>query len=97
VHRHLHPVLHYVASLPLAVMGSCLSSDAPATGDGPTAWRKRRHKSREGTAGGGGKKLPGGAGEITEDDLAWVLGRLCGKGASAVACLHTQQGQKGTN
>lgn len=84
-------------------MGSCLSSEAPAAGDGPAAWRKRRHGSREGAAagagaaGGGGKKLPGGAGEMTEDELARVPGRLCGKGASAVACLHTQQGRKGTN
>lgn len=78
-------------------MGSCLSSEAPATGDGPAAWRKRHHGSQEGAAGGGGKKLPGGAGEMTEDELARVPGRLCGKGASAVACLHTQQGRKGTN
>jgi hypothetical protein len=78
-------------------MGSCLSSEAPATGDGPAAWRKRHHKSQEGAAGGGGKKLPGGAGEMTEDELAWVLERLCGKGASAVASLHTQQDRKGTN
>ena len=83
-------------------MGSCLSSEAPAAGDGPAVWRKRRRGSREGAAGagagaGGGKKLPGGGGEMTEDELARVSGRMCGNGASAVACLHTQQGRKGTN
>ncbi|CAD6246125.1 unnamed protein product [Miscanthus lutarioriparius] len=81
-------------------MGSCLSSEAPAAGDEPAAWRKRRRGSREGAAGagaGGGKKLPGGGGEMTEDELARVSGRMCGNGASAVACLHTQQGRKGTN
>ena len=81
-------------------MGSCLSSEAPAAGEGPAAWRKRRRGSREGAAGtgaGGGKKLPGGAGEMTEDELARVSGWMCGNGASAVACLHTQQGRKGTN
>ncbi|PAN36034.1 hypothetical protein PAHAL_6G252100 [Panicum hallii] len=82
-------------------MGSCLSSEAPAAGDGP-AWRKRRRGSREGLAGGGpfssgGKRLPGGGGEMTEDELARVSGRMYGNGASAVACLHTQQGRKGTN
>ncbi|CAL5005479.1 unnamed protein product [Urochloa decumbens] len=76
-------------------MGSCLSSEAPAAGDGP-AWRKRSRGIREG-AGVGGKKLPGGGGEMTEDELARVSGRLYGNGASAVACLHTQQGRKGTN
>ncbi|CAO2184142.1 unnamed protein product [Urochloa humidicola] len=76
-------------------MGSCLSSEAPAAGDGP-AWGKRRRGIREGAA-VGGKKLPGGGGEMTEDELARVSGRMYGNGASAVACLHTQQGRKGTN
>jgi len=94
-------VLHPVASLPLAAMGSCLSSEAPAAGDGP-AWRKRRRGIREGFAGGGpfssgGKRLPGVGAEMTEDELARVSGRMYGNGASAVACLHTQQGRKGTN
>ncbi|OEL30673.1 putative protein phosphatase 2C 66, partial [Dichanthelium oligosanthes] len=98
---HPHPVLRPVASLPLAAMGSCLSSEAPAAGDGP-AWQKRRRGSREGAGAGGafssgGKKLPGGGGEMTEDELARVSGRMYGNCASAVACLHTQQGRKGTN
>ncbi|CAL4999595.1 unnamed protein product [Urochloa decumbens] len=76
-------------------MGSCLSSEAPAAGDGP-AWRKRSRGIREGAA-VGGKKLPGGGGEMTEDELARVSGRMYGNGTSAVACLHTQQGRKGTN
>ncbi|TVU05288.1 hypothetical protein EJB05_48446 [Eragrostis curvula] len=82
-------------------MGSCLSSEAPAAGAGP-AWRKRRLGVREGAAAGGafssgGKKLPGGGGEMTEDELARVAGRMCANGSSAAACLHTQQGRKGTN
>ncbi|WVZ92304.1 hypothetical protein U9M48_038381 [Paspalum notatum var. saurae] len=82
-------------------MGSCLSSEAPAAGAGP-AWRKRRRENLEGAAAAGGfsssgKKLPGGGGEMTDEELARVSGRMCGNGASAVACLHTQQGRKGTN
>ncbi|KAJ1269037.1 hypothetical protein BS78_07G179400 [Paspalum vaginatum] len=97
---HSHPVLHCIASLPLAAMGSCLSSEAPAAGSGP-AWRKRHRGNQEGAAAAGGfsssgKKLPGG-GEMTDEELARVSGRMCGNGASAVACLHTQQGRKGTN
>ncbi|XP_048540592.1 probable protein phosphatase 2C 66 [Triticum urartu] len=100
-------VLRRVAPLPLAAMGSCLSTqpgDEPAW---PLRWRKRSHGEREGTAaagaffsgggaGGGGKKLPG-EGEMTEEELARVPGRTCANGASAAACLHTQQGRKGTN
>ncbi|XP_062195891.1 probable protein phosphatase 2C 66 [Phragmites australis] len=99
-----YSVVHRVASLPLAAMGSCLSSEAPAAGAGP-AWRKRRRGEREGAAAGGafysgGKKLPGGSGaggEMSEEELARVAGRTCANGASAAACLHTQQGRKGTN
>ncbi|AQK58230.1 putative protein phosphatase 2C 6 [Zea mays] len=82
-------------------MGSCLSSETPAASAGAAAWwRKGRRGTREGAAGGlpsGGKKPPGRGGEMTEDELARVSGRMCGNGASAVACLHTQQGRKGTN
>uniref|UniRef100_A0A453RIS3 protein-serine/threonine phosphatase n=1 Tax=Aegilops tauschii subsp. strangulata TaxID=200361 RepID=A0A453RIS3_AEGTS len=102
-----NPVLCRVAPLPLAAMGSCLSTqpgDEPAW---PLRWRKRPHGEREGAAaggaffsggggGGGGKKLPG-EGEMTEEELARVAGRTCANGASAAACLHTQQGRKGTN
>lgn len=96
-----NPVLRRVAPLPLAAMGSCLSTqpgDEPAW---PLRWRKRPHGEREGAAaggagGGGGKKLPG-EGEMTEEELARVAGRTCANGASAAACLHTQQGRKGTN
>ncbi|KAL6644593.1 hypothetical protein ACP70R_016201 [Stipagrostis hirtigluma subsp. patula] len=83
-------------------MGSCLSSEAPAAGASP-GWRKRRRGGREGAAAAGtffsgGKKLPGGGGgEMTEEELARVSGRMCANGASAAACLHTQQGRKGTN
>lgn len=48
----------------------------------------------------GGKKLHhggGGGGEMTGEELAKVEGRVCVNGASAAACLHTQQGRKGTN
>ncbi|EMS49236.1 putative protein phosphatase 2C 66 [Triticum urartu] len=34
---------------------------------------------------------------MTEEELARVPGRTCANGASAAACLHTQQGRKGTN
>jgi hypothetical protein len=96
-----HSVLHCVAFVPSAAMGCCLSSEASASGAVP-AWRKRDRGGREGaTAGGafssGGKKLPGGGGEMTEDELARVAGRMCANGSSAAACLHTQQGRKGTN
>jgi hypothetical protein len=82
-------------------MGSCLSSEAYAAGAEP-AWRRRGRGGREGAAAGGafssgGKKLPGGGGDMTEDELARVTGRMCANGSSAVACLHTQQGRKGTN
>ncbi|KAK3123792.1 hypothetical protein QOZ80_8AG0636100 [Eleusine coracana subsp. coracana] len=82
-------------------MGSCLSSEATAAGAAP-AWRKRSRGGREGAAAGGafssgGKKVPGGGGEMTEDELARVAGRMCANGSSAAACLHTQQGRKGTN
>jgi hypothetical protein len=89
-------------------MGSCLSTqpgDEPAW---PHWWRKghRFGGEREATAGGGvffssavgGGKLPGADGEMmTEEELARVAGRTCANGASAAACLHTQQGRKGTN
>ncbi|CAM0912235.1 unnamed protein product [Alopecurus aequalis] len=91
-------------------MGSCLSTqpgDAPAW---PQWWRKRhRCGVGEGAApggvffssgvggGGGGKKLPGDGEMMTEEELARVAGRTCVNGASAAACLHTQQGRKGTN
>ena len=91
-------------------MGSCLSTqpgDAPAW---PQWWRKRhRCGAREGEApggvffsssvgaGGGGGKLPGEGEMMTEEELARVAGRTCANGASAAACLHTQQGRKGTN
>ncbi|XP_047083885.1 probable protein phosphatase 2C 66 [Lolium rigidum] len=89
-------------------MGSCLSTqpgDEPAW---PHWWRKghRFGGQREGAAGGGvffssavgGGKLPGAGGEMmTEEELARVAGRTCANGASAAACLHTQQGRKGTN
>lgn len=92
-------------------MGSCLSTQPGDGAAWPQRWRKRRGDEREGAAaaggggfgffssgggGGGGKKLPGG-GEMTEEELARVAGRTCANGASAVACLHTQQGRKGTN
>ncbi|KAG8047695.1 hypothetical protein GUJ93_ZPchr0008g11380 [Zizania palustris] len=91
-------------------MGSCLSTDLPhAAGSSPAwpqRWRKKRGRERNGAVGGGvfssgiggGKKL--GAvvgGEMTEEELARVEGRICANGASAAACLHTQQGRKGTN
>jgi hypothetical protein len=89
-------------------MGSCLSTqpgDAPAW---PHWWRKRHSYGgeREGAAaaGGvffsssvGGRKLPGEGDMMTEEELARVAGRTCANGASAAACLHTQQGRKGTN
>lgn len=34
-------------------------------------------------------------GEI--DEIQQVVGRLVGNGSSEIACLHTQQGRKGTN
>jgi hypothetical protein len=82
-------------------MGSCLSSEASAAGAVPV-WRKRVRRGREsaatgGTFSSGSKKLPGGGGEMTEDEVARVAGRMCANGSSAVACLHTQQGRKGTN
>ncbi|BAF24069.1 probable protein phosphatase 2C 66 [Oryza sativa Japonica Group] len=78
----------------------------------PQRWRRRRQRGVErggavsGGGGGvfsigvGGKKLHhggGGGGEMTEEELAKVEGRVCVNGASAAACLHTQQGRKGTN
>ena len=89
-------------------MGSCLSThpgDAPAW---PQWWRKRHRCGEvEGAAAtggvffsssvGGGGKLPGEGEMMTEEELARVAGRTCANGASAAACLHTQQGRKGTN
>uniref|UniRef100_A0ACD5Y8I3 Uncharacterized protein n=1 Tax=Avena sativa TaxID=4498 RepID=A0ACD5Y8I3_AVESA len=89
-------------------MGSCLSTQP---GDAPAWWRKRHRCGGEretaaaagGTffsSGAGGRKRPGSEGEMmTEEELARVAGRTCANGASAsaAACLHTQQGRKGTN
>ncbi|KAF0896019.1 hypothetical protein E2562_018151 [Oryza meyeriana var. granulata] len=76
----------------------------------PQRWRKKRGRERNGAVNGGvfsigvgvGKKVlggggGGGGGEMTEEELAQVEGRMCVNGASAAACLHTQQGRKGTN
>lgn len=59
------------------------TSTATTTAERPNSgrWRKPRDLNS--------------GGEI--DEIQQVVGRLVGNGSSKIACLHTQQGRKGTN
>ncbi|KAG1327334.1 putative protein phosphatase 2C 66 [Cocos nucifera] len=69
------------------------------------SWKERkklRKEEKRGRGGGEGgvfdRRLSGaGGGELAEDKLHGVPGRMFLNGASEVACLYTQQGKKGTN
>lgn len=66
-------------------------------------WKERKKLRKEKGRGGGeggvfDRRAAGaGGGELAEDELRGVPGRMFLNGASEVACLYTQQGKKGTN
>ncbi|KAJ0986982.1 hypothetical protein J5N97_005338 [Dioscorea zingiberensis] len=94
-------------------MGSCLSLHSPAAASpssgvglaskkGKKKKRKQRREKEKGVGGLFEKKLVadsggGGDGEMVEEELHRLPGRMFLNGSSGVACLFTQQGRKGTN
>ncbi|CAI0540807.1 unnamed protein product [Linum tenue] len=73
-------------------MGICYSSTRKEVreaenGEGEGVGNRWRKKSREKKSGGGDQ----------ESVLNHIPGRIAGNGSSKIACLHTQQGKKGTN
>ncbi|CAI0540927.1 unnamed protein product [Linum tenue] len=74
-------------------MGICYSSTGKEergaeNGEGEGVGSRLRKKSRDKKSGGGGDQ---------ESVLNHIPGRIAGNGSSKIACLHTQQGKKGTN
>lgn len=88
-------------------MGICYSSSKSKSGDGlwdsnsesGRADSKLRKNSYSGDFSTFLSKLSGGIGGGGGEDRALhhIPGRLLANGATSVACLHTQQGKKGTN
>lgn len=87
-------------------MGICCSSSKSKSGDG--LWdgkndsrrsdSKLKKNSYSGDFSTFFSKLSGvGGGGAEEKGLHRIPGRLLGNGATSRACLHTQQGKKGTN
>lgn len=76
-------------------MGSFLSSLCCGAASAAAAPKgeEKEESGREPKIGGEGGRIP----DLREEELHRISGRMFVNGASRVACLHTQQGRKGTN